>query len=264
MKRKIIIGDVHGCLHTLQALLTVCAPTDHDEIIFLGDLINKGPQSAKTVAYVRQLSQRHAVRLILGNHEEKLLRLVHNRLYNPEAYLAMSNRSALEAVADELTEEDLHFLRQAYYAIQLNESGFLLVHGGISADCALDFSTDYRYHLHKTKDYKGLDKLNRTRFLSPEGHFVALGKEDENAYFWAEKYDGRYGKVIFGHQPWHDQQPRIFRHAIGIDTACVYGGSLTACIVLPDGSYYFHSIPSLSEPTLSPSQPCPLLEEKQN
>lgn len=264
MKRKIIIGDVHGCLKTLQALLAECAPTNQDEIIFLGDLINKGPASAKTVAYVRQFSQRYTVKLILGNHEEKLLRVIHNRQHNQQAYLAMSNLSVFEALAAELTEEDLHFLRQAYYAIRLEATGYLLVHGGINADCTLDFSTDYQYLDHKTKDYKGLDRLNKTRFVSPEGQFVALGKEDESSYFWAEEYDGRFGKVIFGHQPWHEHQPRIFRNAIGIDTACVYGGKLTACIILPDGSYHFHSVPNLDEAAASTLQVYPLSGAKQN
>jgi serine/threonine protein phosphatase 1 len=263
-ERKIIIGDVHGCLQELQALLAVCTPTDRDEIIFLGDLVSKGPDSAGTVAFVRRLSQQFAVKLILGNHEEKLLRVIHNRLHNPEAYLVMTNRPHFEAIASDLTEEDLGFLRQAYYAVRLEELGYLLVHGGIGVNWKLDFSTDYRYLVHNPKDYKGLERLNRTRFLSPEGKYVALNDEDETSYFWADQYDGRFGTVIFGHQPWHDHQPRIFRHAIGIDTACVYGGRLTACILLPDGSYQFNSVPALNEPAAVLTQVYPIFGENQN
>ncbi len=264
MERKIIIGDVHGCLQALQTLLSVCKPTAEDEIIFLGDLINKGPDSAGTVTCVRQLSQQYAVKLILGNHEEKLLRVVHNRQHNPAAWLSMTNRSVFESVASELSEQDLQFLQQAYYSIRLKDTGYLLVHGGISTNCKLDFTTDYQYFTHQPKDHHGLELLNKTRFLNPAGHFVALHDEDETSHFWADKYDGRFGTVIFGHHPWHDHQARIFRHAIGIDTACVYGGKLTACILLPDGSYQFNSVPAHSLPAESFSQPTSLWGETQN
>jgi hypothetical protein len=74
IKRRLIIGDVHGHLEALIALLAAAGiknwhvPPD-TEIIFLGDLIDRGPDSAAVVANVRALCERGRARCLLGNHE---------------------------------------------------------------------------------------------------------------------------------------------------------------------------------------------------
>ncbi len=45
--RLIAIGDVHGCVHALDALLEVIAPTQTDELVFLGDLVDQGRDSSR-------------------------------------------------------------------------------------------------------------------------------------------------------------------------------------------------------------------------
>ena len=82
-------------------------------------------------------------------------------------------------------------------------------------------------------------KLFPTHFGAPHvteiedksGKFVSLGQENEHTQFWAETYDGKYGKVIFGHNPFMQDTPKYFANAIGIDTGCVFGGYLTALII---------------------------------
>src|SRR5687767_6367262 len=65
MARLIVIGDVHGCLAELDALLTDVAPRPDDELVLVGDLVRKGPDSAGVVRRVREIGAR-AVR---GNHD---------------------------------------------------------------------------------------------------------------------------------------------------------------------------------------------------
>ena len=69
----VIIGDVHGCLEELTSLLAeVYSKTDTvEEIIFVGDLVDKGPHSVETLKYVRKLSEDRKVTVVEGNHENK-------------------------------------------------------------------------------------------------------------------------------------------------------------------------------------------------
>ncbi|MGK7946474.1 MAG: metallophosphoesterase family protein [Microcystaceae cyanobacterium] len=68
-QRRIIIGDVHGHYGALMTLLEAIAPAKDDYIYFLGDLIDRGPDSAKVVDFVYQ----NEYPCLLGNHEQMLL-----------------------------------------------------------------------------------------------------------------------------------------------------------------------------------------------
>lgn len=67
--RRIIIGDVHGHYEGLMTLLEAIAPDKRDQVYFLGDLIDRGPDSARVVNFVQQ-SPYHC---LLGNHEQLML-----------------------------------------------------------------------------------------------------------------------------------------------------------------------------------------------
>jgi serine/threonine protein phosphatase 1 len=71
--RVLAIGDVHGCLAPLDALLAHVAPTAGDHLIFLGDLIDRGPASMGVIDRVIGLTKTHRVSCIMGNHEEMML-----------------------------------------------------------------------------------------------------------------------------------------------------------------------------------------------
>jgi len=65
--RRIIIGDVHGQYDPLLQLIEAIAPQEKEPVYFLGDLIDRGPNSAQVVEFVRQ----HRYRCLLGNHEQQ-------------------------------------------------------------------------------------------------------------------------------------------------------------------------------------------------
>lgn len=69
MSRRIFIGDVHGHYDGLMQLVAMVSPSSADTLHFVGDLIDRGPLSAKVVEFVRQGS--HVC--VLGNHEHLLL-----------------------------------------------------------------------------------------------------------------------------------------------------------------------------------------------
>ncbi|MDB9281067.1 metallophosphoesterase family protein [Halorubrum ezzemoulense] len=66
-----LVGDVHGCRSELESLLDELDPGDDDLVVFVGDLVSKGPDNRGVVERVRELPNAHSVR---GNNEEKLLR----------------------------------------------------------------------------------------------------------------------------------------------------------------------------------------------
>jgi len=71
--RIIAIGDVHGCVHALETLVSDVAPDPNDTIVLLGDLIDQGRDSAAVLDFVLELGMRVNVVLIRGNHEEMML-----------------------------------------------------------------------------------------------------------------------------------------------------------------------------------------------
>jgi serine/threonine protein phosphatase 1 len=70
--RRIVIGDIHGHYKGLMMLMDAIAPTQEDEVYFLGDLIDRGPQSAQVVSFVME----SPYYCLLGNHEQMLVNIL--------------------------------------------------------------------------------------------------------------------------------------------------------------------------------------------
>jgi serine/threonine protein phosphatase 1 len=70
--RLIAIGDVHGCVHALDAVVEAIMPSADDTLVFLGDLIDQGRDSRSVLERIIEIRQRCHVVLIEGNHEEML------------------------------------------------------------------------------------------------------------------------------------------------------------------------------------------------
>lgn len=71
--RTLAFGDIHGCHQPLLALLNAIDPQPDDTLIFLGDMIDRGPDSKGVIDTIRALEKRCQVITILGNHEEMML-----------------------------------------------------------------------------------------------------------------------------------------------------------------------------------------------
>ena len=97
--RRIIIGDVHGHYEGLMTLLEAIAPSSEDSVYFLGDLIDRGPDSARVVDFVQNSG--HAC--LLGNHEQLLIDAFPNgRSFNPalQAWLYSGGRATVASYND--------------------------------------------------------------------------------------------------------------------------------------------------------------------
>jgi predicted phosphodiesterase len=249
VKRTFIIGDVHGCANELKTLLERLDPQEGDSIIFVGDLVDKGPESSRVVRMARNLSEcgEFDVVLVEGNHEEKHKRFRKNRELRPEIAGKMVDRSPeLAKITDELSQEDIDFLETAVFFHRVPEHNILVIHGGIPDD-VLELPTEEEASTAGGKLKRMLTKTQRTRFLSAEtGKFVMLGSEKDDDPFWAETHDGRFGHVVFGHEPFIDG-PKEFPNATGVDTGACKGGSLTALVIEQPGERCFVSVPACKQ-----------------
>lgn len=243
-----IIGDVHGALQPLEALIARLGLGEGDRLVLLGDLVDKGPDPAGTVKFVRQLSETAPFDLVLveGNHEDRHRRYHQNLTERPKIARQMAEAAPdLAALDAQLSPADRAFLARAVPFLRLPAWGVLVVHGGIPGDMHSFPESAARAGEWQGKRAKAFRKVLRTRYVSAAtGEFLALGHNRPDDPFWADIYDGRFGHVVFGHQPWLEG-PACFPHATGLDTAAVHGGRLTA-LVLPDaGPPRFESVPGI-------------------
>ena len=242
--RHFIIGDVHGMALELDALLNELGPTSEDTVIFVGDLVDKGPNSVGVVQRARRLSQTVPTVVVEGNHEDKHRRFRRNLTLRPEiAQNQASRQPELVEITNELEEADVSFLDSAVPFHRIDEHGILIVHAGIPGDMVEFPETVEEASAMTGKKKRMLQKTARVRHVSGEtGKFLKLGDATEADPFWAEVHDGRFGHVVFGHEPFINGVAH-FTHATGIDTGAVFGGSLTAMVVESDGARSFVSVP---------------------
>jgi len=201
MGRTVIIGDVHGCTGELEELLEKVHFAENDALVFVGDLVARGPDSTGAIALARRLR----ARVTRGNHEEKLL-----------AWRSRGKPLGPEhaRIAKMLSTEDWQMLEAMPLWIDLHEHGIRVVHAGIVPGLGIEGTPPEAMLKMRTLDNRG-----RWSDASDAGPL------------WGARYEGM-PHVVFGHNA--QANPQLHAWATGIDTACVYGGRLTA-LVLEEG-----------------------------
>lgn len=133
-QRRIIIGDVHGHYDGLMLLLEAIAPDSNDNVYFLGDLIDRGPQSAQVVDFVQQSSYE----CLLGNHEQMLLEILSKRVskYARQAWLHSGGYETLTSYKEAvIPQEHLDWLLSLPTHLDLGD--IWLAHAGINPNIPL-------------------------------------------------------------------------------------------------------------------------------
>jgi hypothetical protein len=203
MARTIIVGDVHGCVAELGRLLDEIAPGTGDRVLFVGDLVARGPDSLGVLALYREVKGQ----AVLGNHEYTLLaahRARRDGARRPRV-------SALHyALLHRLGDADWALLEQLPLSLSLPEHGLTIVHAGVVPEQSLAAQDPWT--------------LTHIRSLDPQG------KPSPRHDFepWAARYAGG-PHIVFGHNSRLGLQ--LAAKATGLDTGCVYGGALTALVL---------------------------------
>ena len=246
------IGDVQGCDEELRALLArLKFSADRDRLWFVGDLVNRGPGSLETLRLVRSLADNAVV--VLGNHDLHLLAVA----------LGAHRRRKSDTLDEVLAAPDRDQLLEWLTTRPLAhaEGDDLMVHAGIvpqwtpaqtlslAAEVAAALRRDPRRlfeHMYGNEPDRwdaqlaGMDRLRfvinvltRLRVCTADGRIDVSIKGPPppppsplRAWFEFAERGTRGVRVIFGH--WSAlglvQRPGV----LGLDTGCVWGGSLTA------------------------------------
>lgn len=198
------IGDIHGCADLLDALLDAIeahAAGRARRLVFLGDYIDRGPDSARVVETLRKLQWREPENVVclMGNHEEMLVNSLweHGAL---ELWLSNGGIQTLESFGvdgyEHLPGDVLDWIEELP---TLHEDALRwYVHAGFRPNVdAPDPSVEARLWI-------------REPFLS-------------------ENHD--YGRhVVHGHTPRRDARPDVRAYRTNLDTGAVFGGALTAAV----------------------------------
>lgn len=203
--RIFAIGDIHGCLDKLQALIEIL-PLDpiRDTFVFLGDYIDRGPHSRQVIDHLLRLKADLCNTLFLmGNHEKMFLDYLNH--INPLLFLLNGGQTTIDAYAQRgqviLPREHRVFFEGLQLIYETPK--YFFVHAGLRPAIPL------------------IDQRVEDMLWIRESFFSSL-------------YD--FGKkVIFGHTPF--TEPLVMQNKIGIDTGAVYGNKLT-CIELPGEKFY--------------------------
>jgi serine/threonine protein phosphatase 1 len=217
------IGDVHGEIEKLHELFRLIredallrkAP---QQIVFLGDLIDRGPDSRDVVHAVMKLADAGLAVCLKGNHEEMLLNAIDSTSRNTFATWNLNGGdTALESYerangkgGDWRESVDLahvKWLRTLPSIIRDEARNLVFVHAGIDPwrfpDC-------------------------------PEGvRLWTRSKEFFDSERWPEREETRDILIVHGHTPTDDFEPDVAPRRINVDTGACFGGPLTAVVLAP-------------------------------
>lgn len=261
-----VIGDVHGCYTELMALLErVAFDPSNDKLLFVGDLVNRGPQSLQTLRFVRGLGSSAVT--VLGNHDLHLLAVYYG-------IRPLDKNPTLLPVINAPDADDLiHWLQQQPLLVQHNR--YIQVHAGIHPLWDLPLAQQLASELGETiaairdadallsvygsttGDWAALQNspqrlryalncFTRMRFCTREAELDFTengppGSQPDTLLPWFELPNPALTDhtVLFGH--WAALGEHLSEHAICLDTGCAWGNHLSA-MRLSDQQIY--SVPS--------------------
>lgn len=252
-----VIGDVQGCYEPLQRLLDHLHFNEQtDRLWFVGDLVNRGPESLAVLRFIKNLPI--TPRIVLGNHDLHLLHCLQNgsSKINPD--------DTLDAILKAPDRDELNdWLRHQSILFHDETLNVVMCHAGIAPiwnltqakALALELETvlkaanycDFLTHMYGNKpncwsdDLAGMDRLRvicnyftRMRFCDSQGCLVfsykgTIESAPENLFPWFQVPNRPKIEVdmVFGH--WAALQGKcVVPHIFALDTGCLWGGTLTA------------------------------------
>jgi serine/threonine protein phosphatase 1 len=208
--RLLAIGDVHGHLSALRQLLDLIRPSGTDQIIFLGDYADKGPNVKGVIDYLIELAAQYDVVFLRGNHDQMMID-AHDDPAKVAVWECLGGESPLASYGPGTLAESLKLVPSAHWAFLKNvcrnfyeKDEYIFVHGGIR---------------------------------SP----VAPSDEDPERLLWTTlslaepHHSGR--TVICGHSAQKGGNIADLGHTICIDTGITHGAWLT-CLALGSHEYW--------------------------
>ncbi|KAF0376324.1 Metallo-dependent phosphatase [Gigaspora margarita] len=224
-KNLIFIGDVHGSFDELEMLLKkINYNSTNDHLIFVGDLVAKGPESLEVVKLVKKYESS----CVRGNHDDKvigwkaLLNLLARKGIKLKDYVKknelpphLSMGTEHLNLARNIDTELFEFLSSCPIVLNIPEQDIYVVHAGLLPDIPIDQQDPY--DIMTMRNIKNNGKPSKS-----------LKKGHSWSRFWnnAQKSSPTPKTVIYGHDA--SRGLNIKEFSFGLDSRCVYGGELTA------------------------------------
>ena len=211
MPRILALGDIHGCLTALDTLLGFVQPAPDDQIIFLGDYVDRGPDSKGVLNRLIELHTKGGVICLRGNHEVMMLAATLGR----DAFRFWQTFGGIEALESYASPDGTSSLND------VPESHWHF----IEHTCRDWHETETHIFVHAN--------------LNPD---VPLSQQSTDVLHWQAIAESRHrphvsGKtMICGHTQQRDGVPLCLERAICIDTAAYDFGWLT-CLNVESGEY---------------------------
>ncbi|MBL8891339.1 MAG: serine/threonine protein phosphatase [Planctomycetaceae bacterium] len=197
--RCLAVGDIHGCFDALQLLFQYAKIEDRDQVVFLGDYVDRGPDSARVIQFlIERLSVGNTV-CLRGNHE----------LMMENARLSLPSRQAWAMVGGDATWDSYSGLYKGEGLEAVPES-----HWDFLSRLAPYYETNENIFVHASIDAE-LDMADQFEDMLYWGSFSSIGPH----------HSGK--KVICGHTSQKSGLPNNSGHAVCIDTWACGNGWLT-------------------------------------
>lgn len=199
--RTLAIGDIHGFSRTLETLLDFVAP-ENDRLIFLGDYIDRGPNSRQVIEKLIELSDNPNHVFLRGNHDEWLLESRFDKeWFKSWLGLGVGGKETL----------------RSYGAASFSPSMLLLIpqeHFDFLESTRLFFETDSHIFVHGSISWKPPEENSADELLWPT--FDTLNPHPSGKW------------IICGHTSQPSGLPAVKDYATCIDTFCSGNGWLSA------------------------------------
>lgn len=149
--RVLAIGDVHGCLSALDALLDWVKPTRDDLLVTLGDYVDRGPDSRGVIERLMTLQQTHTVVCLRGNHEAMMVDAYNGGRGEKRMWLSVGGvetlasygiRAGMDATLDDVPREHWNWLATRLVDYHETEH-FIFVHASVLPDYDMDAQPDF-------------------------------------------------------------------------------------------------------------------------
>lgn len=230
MSRKIIISDIHGCLDEFNRLLNLVNYSEQqDQLLLLGDYVDRGPQSKEVVEAVMKLAELPNVIVLRGNHDQRFVDLIkHN---SEELYKKFVDHGGIDTIKS-YTQRDYNTsnIEQCIAHIQQN------YHSHISFLESLPLYYEDHNHIYV---HAGINPNIENWKQQSAYDFMYLKEQFYN-------YDTKVDKlVVFGHTKTIDIHGNadvwFSKDKIGVDGGCSFGMQLNA-LIIENGQYETASI----------------------
>src|SRR5579885_968319 len=218
MGRLILVGDLHGCLKEAEELLDKCQARPEDHVLFLGDLIDRGPDSAGCVDLAMRLEMRQGKpACILGNHAEK--HLFYEDIKARKGHVNIDIETHIET-RRQLKSHHYDYMRAMPKFLRFPEHNLVAVHAGVFPGRPIEKQTDR--HLLHIQSIRPPEEKSMWPSRIPPG--------EEGWHFWHHFWNGPE-RIAFGHSVLN--KPLITDKVLGLDGGACFGLELWA-YVLPD------------------------------